>query len=211
MPENIITRSIRANVSARAKYNTRIEMKISDQETEEEIQRKLTEAAQLAVAENLQPEITITCLDEEQPATGQNEQDTTDKPTSPYTVQCLQQGPACVFPVKNEVTGNIVWFEVAPSGYGIYVTVHQHQPSVQNASQLSPETAMATVHVDYYVDVEEEKEQIKVQLWDEQAGPYGDPGWNIPDAYTNSRDASIILVQDVQRWRPPEDTEALKK
>ena len=57
---------------ARVEYNTHIEIEVSDQATEEEIQQELDEAAQLAVEENvqtyqgLQPEITITRTDEEE-------------------------------------------------------------------------------------------------------------------------------------------------
>jgi hypothetical protein len=211
MREKNSTTIIEAEVYARFEYHTHIEVEVPDQAAEEEIRRALDDAAQLAVEENcqtsngLQPEIFVTRLDEEGPAKEQNEQDTTDKPASSYPVQRLQRAPACLFPVKNEVTGNTVWFEVAPSAYGAYITIHRHQPPIQDASQLFPETAMATVHVDYYVDADGKgQEQVKVQLWDEQAGPYGDPGWNIPDDYTSSRDASIILVGDVQRWQPPE-------
>ena len=72
MPENTSIRSINADVYAYVEYNAHIEIEISDQATEEEIQQELDEAAQLAVVENLQtyqglqPEITITRMDEEE-------------------------------------------------------------------------------------------------------------------------------------------------
>lgn len=72
MSENTNTRIISADVYARVEYNTHIEIEVSDQATEEEIQEELDEAAQLAVSENLetyqglQPEITITRLGEEE-------------------------------------------------------------------------------------------------------------------------------------------------
>ena len=123
-------------------------------------------------------------------------------------VHAQRQAPACVFPVRNESTGRVVWFELAKSAYGLYVTVHQQRPSLEHASSFSPGTAMAAVHVDYFLEAgAEETEQIKVQLWDEQAGPDGDPGWGIPAARRRLRNASIVLVADVQKWRPPTDEE----
>ena len=70
--ENTNIRIIQADVYARVEYNAHIEIEVSDQATEEDIQRELDEAAQLAVSEHLQtyqglqPEITITRLEEEE-------------------------------------------------------------------------------------------------------------------------------------------------
>jgi hypothetical protein len=72
MPENTNFRIMHANVYACVEYNTHIEIEVSEHATEEEIQQELDDAAQLAVEENLQtyqglqPEITITRLDEEE-------------------------------------------------------------------------------------------------------------------------------------------------
>lgn len=128
---------------------------------------------------------------------------------SSHKLQHKRQSPSYLFPVRNEATGRVAWFEVVPSGYGLYVAVHKEKPSIEDAMGSSPETAMAMVHVDYFVDSNQEgKEQVKVQLWDEHTDPYsGEPGWSIPEDYDRLRDASIILVADVQQWQPPKDVE----
>lgn len=107
--------------------------------------------------------------------------------------------------MRNEVTGNTLWFEVAKSAYGVALTVHREPPALEGAAHSSPPMAMATVHVDFFGGMGlGAAEQIKVQLWDERAGE--EPGWDIPAGYgPHARDASIVLVADVRQWRPPHD------
>jgi hypothetical protein len=103
-------------------------------------------------------------------------------------IQRKRQAPACIFPVHRRA-GHVVWFEIEPSGYGLSVTVHQQRPRMESASQVSQETVMATVHVDYF-GADGEPAQIKVHLWGEHDD---DPGWD------------IVLVADVEQWSPPKD------
>jgi len=113
--------------------------------------------------------------------------------------------PKVVFPVKNDITGNSVWYEIGPSSTGCYITVHKGQPRF-DAAGFSPKTAMVAAHVDYFVsELDESKETVKVQLWDEHSDPYGDPHWSVPQDIDQWPDASIILLEDVQAWQPPED------
>lgn len=120
------------------------------------------------------------------------------------SIEKKQNAPHCIFPVRNEVTDNVVWFEIEPSQYGVYITIHKQQPSQENNPEHF-QNGMAAVHVDYFVDEDQQKEQIKVQLWDEKTGPEGDPEWNIPDDYFDGwHEASIIFVNDVQSWHLPE-------
>lgn len=118
-----------------------------------------------------------------------------------------KSAPAGVFPVRNAATGNPVWFQVTPSAYGLSVIVHQQRPDLER-SPLSPQTTMATVHVEYFGGMDAAStEQITVYLWDEHAGE--EPGWDVPPEYDprNPRTrqaASIVLVADVQQWRPPQ-------
>jgi len=117
-----------------------------------------------------------------------------------------RRAPNLLFPVRNEVTGNTVWFETNVTAYGLYVTIHQKKPGIKSIEDRSPLTAMAGVHIDFFVGNEEEKEtqeQIKVQLFDETVGGYGDPCWQIPTEYSpRFKGASLLLVRDVQSWQP---------
>ncbi len=121
-------------------------------------------------------------------------------------IQELSAPPNVFFPVKNDITGNTVWYEIGPSGTGCYITVHKSTPQFDTVG-WSPQTAMVAVHVDYFVseDTMEEHETLKVQLWDEQTDPYGDPAWCVPEAIDRWPGSSIVLVKDVQAWQPPED------
>lgn len=79
MSKNDNTRSISTNVSMRFEYNAHIDGEVSDQATEEEIQRELDEAVSMAVTENgqtangLPPTITVTRQEEGETVEGQPE------------------------------------------------------------------------------------------------------------------------------------------
>src|SRR5579884_1324078 len=103
---------------------------------------------------------------------------------------CLRRrAPNLLFPVRNEVTGNTIWYELNITAYGLFVTIHRAKPRIKSIEDLSPQTAMAGVHIDYFVDNEDEiemREQVKVQLYDEIVGAYGDePHWEIPNEYSS--------------------------
>ena len=127
-----------------------------------------------------------------------------------------RRAPNTVFPVRNEATGRVVWFETNSTLYGVYVTIHREKPRLRSIQDWSLHTGMSGVHIDYYVSAEggeEEVEQIKLQLYDASVGPYADDArWEIPADYDLYHDASIILVPDVQAWKSdPEDLPQPKK
>jgi hypothetical protein len=116
----------------------------------------------------------------------------------PWKIWALDQAPALLFPIRNPATGNVLYYEVASSGSGIFVTIHRSLPSITHAHDESRQTAIAGLHIDYHLDTgDETREQVKVQLNDEWTNPYGDHGWNTPGGYRYS-DESIVLVEDVQ-------------
>ena len=105
-------------------------------------------------------------------------------------IRIMQGAPYCLFPVENEVTGSTVWYEITPSPWGMWVTVHKEKPQIVDG-RPSQDTAMTTVKVDYFVNFQAgEVEQISLFAWDGQTHPY--------------MDMSIreTLVEDVQQWRP---------
>jgi hypothetical protein len=78
-----------------------------------------------------------------------------------------RRAPNTVFPVRNEETGNVVWFETNSTRYGLYITIHREKPRLRSIQDFSQHTGMAGVHIDYYIGAEEGKEdveQIKLQL-----------------------------------------------
>ncbi len=105
--ENTDMHVISADVYARFEYNTCIEVAVSDQATGEEIQQRLNEAAQLAIAEmlqtyqGLQPEITITRLDEEDKG-NRALKNVSAAYTGPITAEVLQQLPPFVAAVVSD-------------------------------------------------------------------------------------------------------------
>lgn len=118
-----------------------------------------------------------------------------------------RQAPNLLFPVRNEETSNTVWYETTLTTYGLFVTIHRQKPHLHPRQEVSRQTAMAGVHIDYFISSEETtagQEQINVQLYDESVGPYEDAHWEIPASYhsTPFQDASRILVQDAQSWHP---------
>ena len=117
--------------------------------------------------------------------------------------------PNMLFPVRNKVTGTLLWFQVLSSPYGVSVIVHRNKPHIDSLYAVSPQTGMAGVHVDYYVAAENgEQEQIKVQLFDETRGPYDEAHWEMPQEYSaRFQDVSVVLVRDVQMWVPPSHEE----
>ena len=114
--------------------------------------------------------------------------------------------PNILFPVRNEATGNVVWFSTQSTAYGVFVTIHREKPGIVSIQDTSPHTGMAGLHIDYFVCTdhqEKEVEQIKLQLYDASVGPYADAlSWEIPADNARAERASIILVPDVQAWQP---------
>src|SRR6266851_5018376 len=93
---------------------------------------------------------------------------------SPWKIWTLDQAPALLFPIRNPATGNVLYYEVVPSGSGIFVTIHRELPPIAHAHDESRQTAIAGLHIDYHLDTgDETSEQVKVQLNDEQTSPYG--------------------------------------
>ncbi len=113
--------------------------------------------------------------------------------------------PACLCPVSNEETGNTIWLELLPSDAGLYITIHRSKPAITHSNESSPETAMAMLHVGFFSD-QQGREQVNVQLYDEREGPDGPINWQLPEHDPLTGEAgSIVLVEDVLRWRPPEE------
>ncbi|HEU5381590.1 MAG TPA: hypothetical protein VFV38_39720 [Ktedonobacteraceae bacterium] len=135
--------------------------------------------------------------------------------------------PALLFPLENSETRSKIWVELAPSVYGFYITVHKHKPTSKDAEHYSRKTGMGGIHLDYYIAPQSQEqtpltkkgtlrkrwkrpqEVLQMQLYDETVGPYDEPHWEIPAHYSQSwKDASIVLVRDVQRWKPAEEEDS---
>lgn len=137
----------------------------------------------------------------------------------PHPYVTLPYVPALLFPVKNPVTGKVIWIEMAPSNSGFSLTAHKRKPRIKDITSGSYSTGIAGLHVDYYVAPTENEpeltrkgtprrrwkhpqEMLKVQLHDEAMGPYSEPHWQIPADYSSTvGDASIVLIHNVQQWK----------
>jgi hypothetical protein len=113
----------------------------------------------------------------------------------------------CMFPVGDEAGSGVVWMSVEESQYGVYVSIHKQHPG----ARPQPYEGMAAIHVDYFDNC------VQLQIYDEDFGPGGDTHWGrVQDPY-GLRDAldldlpphvsgcSIILVQDVEQWKEPDE------
>lgn len=110
-----------------------------------------------------------------------------------------------VIEITNPASGKMVYYELKLSGSGLYVTIHKTHPKRPADPYLvDAQTAMAAVHIDYYEASDDPmRDQVKLQLWDENTDKNQDPGWNVPpERREGYRDASIVLVDDVLAWEP---------
>jgi hypothetical protein len=121
--------------------------------------------------------------------------------TYPFPHVKLPCGPSLLFPIKNEITGSTIWVELTHSGSAVSIIVHKEKPNIKDASQQSNSTAMAGVHLDYYM--QHNQEILQVMLHDEAEGPYNEASWVIPNEYCAAYpNVPILLVENVQAWKP---------
>lgn len=144
----------------------------------------------------------------------------------PHPYVTLPSAPSLLFPLKNAETGEQIWIEISPTHYGFSVNAHRRKPRTRDVATPSRATAMAGIHVDYYIVPQpmenpltqkgtprqrwkRPQEILQIQLFDETVGPYDDSHWLIPDDYSASEpESSILLIQDVRRWKAPQEDPA---
>jgi hypothetical protein len=143
--------------------------------------------------------------------------------TYPHPYVTLPSVPSLLFPLENVETGERIWIELSPTHYGFSVNAHRRKPRTHDVATPSRETAMAGIHVDYYIAPQpmenpltrrgtprqrwkRQQELLQIQLFDETVGPYDEPHWVVPDDYSAFEPGpSILLVRDVRRWKAPQE------
>lgn len=122
-------------------------------------------------------------------------------------METYQHIPSCLFPIKNPITSSLLWVAIVPASSGIEVQVYSEKPhweGIEHPERLPLDEThlMSTFYLDYFTEIHPFRETLKLNIWDGEADQQGGQEWTLPDGYGTRTEASLVLVDNVQAWKP---------